>query len=97
MISTELIAKNLEFINTLSKAGTTEGVIAYTLNGKAVGDKWKTILVIFNANKKFLSMDIPNAKWKVISDGEKISEKGLKDFKGNRFDVPPLSAVILAQ
>ena len=97
MISTELISKNLEFINTLSKAGTTEGVIAYTLNGKAVGDKWKTIIVIFNANKKFLSMDIPNAKWKVISDGEKVSEKGLKDFKGNRFDVPPLSAVILVQ
>ena len=97
MPSTESIAKNLEFINTLSKAGTTEGVVAYTLNGKAAGDKWKTIIVIFNANRKFISMDIPNAKWKVISDGEKVSEKGLKDFKGNRFDVPPLSAVILVQ
>ena len=97
MPTTELIAKNLEFINTLSKAGTVDGVVAYTLNGKAVGDKWKTIVVIFNANNKFISVDIPNAKWKVICDGEKVLEKGLKDFKGNRFDVPALSAVILVQ
>lgn len=97
MPTTELIAQNVEFINTLSKADINEGIVAYTLNGKAVGDKWKNIVVIFNANKKFISMDIPKAKWKVIADGEKVSEKGLKDFKGDRFDVPPLSAVILAQ
>ncbi len=97
MPATELIVKNLEFMNMLSKAGTTEGVIGYTLNGKAVGDKWKTIVVLFNANAKFVSVDIPKAKWKVICDGEKVLEKGLKDFKGNRFDVPALSAVILVQ
>lgn len=97
MSTTEQIAKNLEFINTLSKGGMAHGVVAYTLNGKVVGDKWKKIVVIYNANHKFVPMDIPEGKWKVICDGEKISEKGLKDFKGSRFDVPAISAVILAQ
>ncbi len=97
MSTTEQIAKNLEFMNPLSKAGTAHGIVAYTLNGKAVGDKWKKIVVIYNANHKFVTMDIPEGKWKVICDGEKVSEKGLKDFKGSRFDVPAISAVILAQ
>lgn len=97
MPTTELIAKNLEFINTVSKAGTAEGLIAYTLNGKAVGDKWKSIIVIFNANTKLITMDIPKGKWKVICDGERVSEKGLKDFKGSSFNIPALSAIILAE
>ncbi|NJN32944.1 MAG: type I pullulanase [Saprospiraceae bacterium] len=49
MISTEMIQQNLKFMPQLGK--DTEGVISYTLNGKAVGDKWRNIVVIFNGNK----------------------------------------------
>ena len=43
------------------------------------------------------TVDIPEGKWKVILNGETISEKGLMDFKGKQYIVPALSAVILAE
>jgi pullulanase len=92
MPSTEMISNNLKFLN-----GGTEGVVAYTINGKKADDKWKNIVVLFNANKEVKTVDIPKGKWKVILDGEKINEKNPKDFKGAQFIVPPLSAVILVE
>ncbi len=96
MGSTELIAKNLQFLTPPLGAGGL-GVIAYTLNGKAVGDKWKNIVVLFNANYTMKTVDIPKGKWKVVLNGDKISEKGLSDFKGTQYIVPPISAVILVE
>jgi pullulanase len=92
MGSTALIAENLKFLPQ-----NTEGVVAYTLNGKEVGDKWKNIVVIFNANKEMKTVDIPKGKWKVVLDGTQISEKGLSDFKGTQYNMPPISAVILVE
>jgi pullulanase len=90
--TTALIAENLKFLNA-----NTEGVVAYTLNGKAVGDKWKNMVVIFNANNTLKTVEIPKGKWKVVLNGEAISEKGLSDFKGALYIVPPISAVILVE
>jgi pullulanase len=96
MGSTDLIAKNLQFLpqNTQNTEG---GIVAYTLNGKAVGDKWKNIVVIFNANTTMKTVDIPKGKWKVVLDGTQVSEKGLSDFKGTQYIMPPISAVILVE
>lgn len=44
MTSTAAIAANLHFLKT------EPGLIAYTLNGSAVKDQWKKILVCFNGN-----------------------------------------------
>ena len=90
--STEKIAANLQFLSP-----NTEGVIAYTLNGKAVGDKWKNIVVIFNANKKMVTVDVPKGKWKIVLDGENINEKKPRDFNGSQYNVPPIGAVILVE
>jgi pullulanase len=92
MTTTADIAKNLEFLPQY-----TEGVVAYTLNGKAVGDKWKKIIVLYNGTKEVKTIEIPKGKWKVILDGEKISEKGLKDFKGSQVIVPAVGAMILVE
>jgi pullulanase len=92
MPSTELITQHLKFLDT-----NTEGVVAYTLNGKAVNDKWKNIVVIFNANKMMKPINIPTGKWKVVLDGETVNEKKPKDFKGAQYFAPPLGAVILAE
>jgi pullulanase len=92
MTNTADIVKNLEFLPQY-----TEGVVAYTLNGKAVGDKWKKIIVLYNGTKEVKTIEIPKGKWKVILDGEKISEKGLKDFKGSQVIVPAIGAMILVE
>jgi pullulanase len=90
MASTEDIVKKLEFLPQY-----TEGVVAYTLNGKAVGDKWKKIIVAYNGTKDVKTIEIPKGKWKVVLDGEKVSEKGIRDFKGNQLVIPAIGAMIL--
>jgi hypothetical protein len=43
------------------------------------------------------TVDIPKGKWKVVLDGAQISEKGLSDFKGTQYNMPPISGVILVK
>ena len=92
MATTADIVKNLEFLPQY-----VEGVVAYTLNGKAVGDKWKKIIVLFNGTKEVKTIEIPKGKWKIVLDGESVSEKGLKDFKGSQVVVPAIGARILVE
>ena len=92
MATTADIVKNLEFLPQY-----VEGVVAYTLNGKAVGDKWKKIIVLFNGTKEVKTIEIPKGKWKIVLDGESVSEKGLKDFKGSQVVVPAIGAMILVE
>lgn len=45
------IQNNFTFLEK-EKSFTNDNVVAYTLNGKNVGDLWKDMAVIFNANKE---------------------------------------------
>jgi pullulanase len=91
MPTAEAIRQNLQFLKT------DAGVVAYTLNGAKTGDKWKEIIVIYNANHKIMPVTVPNGKWKIILDGEQIHEKGKQDFKGANYYMPAISTVILAR
>ena len=42
----ELVRKNVHFLPVEA------GVVAYVLNGEAVGDSWKTIVVVLNGQTK---------------------------------------------
>jgi pullulanase len=90
MSSTDLIQKNLQFL-----LSDTEGVVKYIINGKAVGDKWKRVVVILNGNNKMQTVAVPKGKWKIAIDGERVFDKKFKDFKGESYTVPPISAVVL--
>jgi pullulanase len=85
------IRENLQFLKTEA------GIVAYTLNGAKAGDKWKEMIVIYNATQQSAPIPLPEGKWKVILDGERIMEKGIHDFKGTRYYAPALSAIILAR
>jgi pullulanase len=91
MPTAEAIRQNVQFLKT------DAGVVAYTLNGSKTGDKWKEIIVIYNANHKVIPVTIPDGKWKIILDGERVTEKGAQDFKGSNYYVPAISTVILAR
>jgi pullulanase len=58
MTSAAQITANIKFLDNLPP-----GVIAYTINGAAVKDSWKKILVIFNGTAGKLSIDVPAGKW----------------------------------
>ncbi|MEI9809113.1 MAG: hypothetical protein WDO16_15325 [Bacteroidota bacterium] len=60
MRTTEQIVANLEFMDKLPA-----GLIAYTINGEAVNDTWKNILVLFNGNTDKKEFTLPSGSWKV--------------------------------
>jgi pullulanase len=59
------IASQISFIDKLPA-----GMIAYTINGAAVGDKWAKILVVINGNSKARDTPIHSSGWKNVFSSE---------------------------
>lgn len=89
MGSAELVRENLHFLET------SENVVAWTLNGKAVGDTWETVIVILNSNRQPREVAIPDGDYTVVCRNIKIDEQGIDHVKGNLAVVPAQSALIL--
>jgi pullulanase len=89
------IVDNLEFLDG------TFGQIGYKINGKAVGDKWSSIVVLANSNpKKTASFDVPKGTYKLVVDANTAGTKTLKTVvvKGKytgKIVVPALSMMVL--
>ncbi len=92
MRSQEEIAKNLEFIETGKPC-----IVAYTLNGAAVGDSWKRILVIFNGNRHAEQIRIPQGKWKIVLNGDRFMDEPLPYPPIPQLNLLPSAAVIMAE
>ena len=60
MTTAKLITENIRFVENLPG-----GLIAYSVNGKAVNDKWKRIFIAFNGNNERKSIRTPAGKWQV--------------------------------
>jgi len=77
MQTSAAIKSNLKF---LSGSG---GVISYSLNGSAVGDSWKSIVVIHNPNSTSKSVSLPTGKftWYVVVKGDKAGVSTLQTLK----------------
>ena len=70
-------------------------IIAWQIDGKAVGDTWSDIIVILNSNKKAIKQQIPSGRWTVVAEGGNINPNGMRNSKGGSITVPPQSATIL--
>lgn len=91
MNSTEDIQNNLKFIDV-----NTSNVVAYTINGEAVGDSYKTLAVLFNSNDKDVEVTLNNSDWVVLVNGEKAGTTNLGTIDGNVVTVPANSSYVLA-
>jgi type I pullulanase len=92
MATTADIKKNLTFLNTSST------VIAYRLNGAAVGDKWANIVVIHNAGKTTASVTMPGGKatWKVVVNGDRAGVSTIATLKSvTKVSVPAGTTMVL--
>lgn len=92
MTTTEMVQKHLQFLPV-----TQNNLIAYTISGNANGDDWKNILVVYNGNAAYQTVDIPAGPWKMVLDGEKMSEEGLGTIDATSLTVPGRTAIVLAQ
>ena len=92
MSTASAVKANLKILNS------TDNVIAYSLNGKAVGDKATTIVVIHNANTSASIVTLPNGKkWSILAKGSKIGTKVLESLSATKISVPGQTTMVLTQ
>ena len=92
MSTTAQVKANLKFLKT------TNDVIAYTLNGKAVKDKASTIVVIHNPNPGAAIVTLPNKKkWAIVVKGGIAGTKTIESITANKVSVAGQTTMVLTQ
>jgi type I pullulanase len=92
MSTTAQVKANLKFLKT------TDNVIAYTLNGKAVKDKAKTIVVIHNPNPGASIVTLPNKKkWAIVVKGGVAGTKTIESITAGKVSVAGQTTMVLTQ
>lgn len=87
------IRENLEFLPV-----SEDNVIAFRLNGQACGDTWKQIIVVLNARRQAVTVEVPGGDYRVVCREGKIdTERGLGTVSGDRLQVASRSALIVHQ
>jgi len=92
MNTTAQVKANLKFLKT------TNDVIAYSLNGKAVKDKATTIVVIHNPNAASATVTLPNKKkWAIVVKGGVAGTKTIESITAGKVSVAGQTTMVLTQ
>lgn len=84
--SAELIAKLVHFIPN------RPGMVAYTIDGRSVGDGWLEAFIIFNGSEKDQQMALPLFEWHIaISQQHYVPDERIQHF----VSIKPFSSMIL--
>ena len=94
MNSEEDIQNNLKFLEN-GKDFNGNNVVAYILNGAAVGDNWGNIAVMFNASDKDVDVTLPMDDWTLIVNKDKAGVDEIEKVKGNKITLPANTSYIL--
>ena len=73
------------------------GVISYCIDGKAVGDRWEKLVVVFNANKDKVAVPLPEGNYRIAVKGNDFSENGGEETFSGEILVDEISMTILVQ
>ncbi|OQY10477.1 MAG: type I pullulanase [Fusobacteriia bacterium 4572_132] len=101
MTNAEDIKNNLKFYDlTDMDSKKVALVVAYTLNGKNIGDNWEKIMVIYNGNRKDMIVKMPEelyGSWDVVVNAKKAGVDEMREeiFEGEKFILPATSAMVL--
>ncbi len=90
--SANLIRQHLRFVDHRN-----ENIIGYEINGEAVGDSWKKVLVVHNGNKVGKRIDIPAGEWKIVCHNYQINLDGMGTISSKSANLLPLASIILVQ
>lgn len=86
----EKVRENLAFIPVKQK-----NVVAFTLNGSAVGDTWSDIVVVFNSNLRPVSIPVEQGNYTIVVENGKVNPEGLRTVRLKTIKVAPQSATIM--
>jgi pullulanase len=93
--SQELIARHLEFLPNMPA-----NTIGYRLLNHAGGDRWGTIVVLFNGNRSAASVILPAGRYSVVLRGDQLNEQGIEVLAQTAdapLPLPASSAMVLVQ
>lgn len=85
----DLVRKHLEFLEAPNQT------VAFRLKNYAGRDDWKNIIVILNANKSNVEVNIPEGCYTEVCCDGVINEEGLGTITGGKAVVSPQSALII--
>ena len=68
-------------------------VIAYRLDGDAVGDAWSEIVVAFNGTDQPQTWTLPEGQWSQVADGEVAGVETLREVDGD-VELPTYSVAV---
>lgn len=85
----DLVRKHLEFLQS------KDGVVAFHLKDNAGGDEWQDIIVVLNANKKAVEMQLPVSSYTIVCKDGIVDENGIQTIHDSKVEVAPQTAVIL--
>ncbi|MFZ4558678.1 MAG: type I pullulanase [Saprospiraceae bacterium] len=86
----QTIREHLRFIDH-----PDENVLVYKLDGAALGDSWRHIMVIFNGSPFDQGVALPPVNWTIAVNVDAAHPEGLGTFKAYNLLVPAFSAVVM--
>jgi pullulanase len=86
----EMLKLNLKFLNFL-----VPNVVGFTLTNHINGEVWKDVLVLYNGNRKAVSVSIPAGEWNVVCHDGMIKPDGISVVSDTTFSIAPSSASIM--
>lgn len=84
-----------EIASLIDFKSAQDGLVAFEIDGQAVGDEWKKIFVVLNGNENIQRVNCPGGLWTAFSLHNQIVGNQVK-VQGE-MDVNPYSACILFQ
>ena len=87
MGNAELVRQHLHFLDA------PDGVVAFELNGEAVGDNWKTIVVVLNANREQVTINLPEGTYHTALTTNTTTANS--ETATSQIGIPAQSALIL--
>lgn len=87
----ENCASNITFLSNIPKQ-----VVAYKIKGAYEKNDWQEVIIILNASKKQIKIQLDSSEWQVLVDEKNTSSKGIKGIKEYAL-VPPISAYIIGK
>ena len=92
MRTTEDIQNNLTFSDF-----EQDNLVGYRLNGKAAGDSWEDIYVVYNGNLTSQNVVLPAGKWSVKVKGNEVDEHGIAGLRSGKVSVPASGMMLLVR
>lgn len=79
MTSAKHIASHIKFLDM------PEGMVGYSINGAAVNDRWKKIVVVFNGSGKTAHVPLPEGEWIMELSPGNVRERAVGGFEAEGY------------